>query len=761
MAKKKKKKVAAAPAKPAPQKKPTGKPAAKAAPKAPPKAAPRKAAHRPAARRKKTPASLRVELALAHWWERLGLRDYTTREWGRLGILAIGLGVILLYAFSAGGYFVVRRGYGELILLWLIVVSMLFELKVRGRFPRIGYIELGIFGGYVLWAGLTVFWSLQPARSVDEFVRGLLYISGFGLGWMFLERRQWLGWVGHLFVVIVLIACIDGLIGKTFPDVISHPDPFRTNRLNYPLTYWNTMAIFVSMAFLIGIRTLADRATHLAVRCLYAAPMMVFLLVLWFTFSRAGMLMLGLAFCVYLYLAVTRLRAVMQAALLGFWTGIIVFICYRFLPNMVASVPDDNLKISEGHKLALVIVLFALLAVASQFVIRRLEDRVTVPAELGRRIGYAIAGATALLMVSAILAFTFSGGRGGPFTYVKNQLVASETERTTIGQAPTERLFSLQSERFQEYATSLKSMREHPLGGTGAGTWSIAWLQNRPWDIQVKNGHSWFFQSLAEEGLLGGLLVLAFIAAFFTASVRDIRFMGKGKQRELYGAMFVAASLVLLHSTIDWDWEMPVIMLSFFMFAGILLRFGQLARTGQDEAADAAEPPRGLKRTGIKRFLGMNWLIGAACLVAMVATLLPLIAATKIQTANSMAQRQDYANLEKEAQSAHSFSPWDAEPLVLQALAAQGLGRIDDAERLLSDSLEVEPQNDKTYRNLTRIYLQQYQNAQTRGDAAAMNDYLIKASRSVYEAYRLNPLESRETGDLTQQVKNIGGLKFD
>jgi len=743
MAKKKKKKAIAAPA---PQK------------KAPSKKAPMRA---PASKkRKKAPPTMRAEMAISDWWGRLGIGEYSSREWGRLGILAIGLGVILLYAFSAGGYFVVRRGYGELILLWLIVVGVLFDLRVRGRMPRIGYIELGLFAGYTLLAGLTVLWSLQPARSFDEFVRGLLYIAGFGIGWMFLQRRQWLGWLGHLFIVIVLIACIDGLIGKTFPDLLTHPDPFQSNRLNYPLTYWNTMAVFVSMGFIIALRTISDRATSLLVRCLYTPPMLVFLVVLWFTFSRAGLLMLAAAICAYLYLASSRLRAVMQTGILAVWTGFIVLICYKFLPNMVASVPDDKLKVSEGHKLALTIVLFMGIAVASQFAIRWLEDRVEVPKDLGRKIGYAIAGSTALFLMVAILGFTFSGGRGGPFTYVKNQLAASETERTTLEQAPTERLFSLQSERFQEYGVSITSMKDHPFG-IGAGTWQSAWLMHRPWEIQVKNGHSWFFQSLAEEGLIGGLLVLAFIAAFFVAAIKDLRFLGKGRQRELYGAFFVAGAMMVLHSTIDWDWEMPVIMLAFFMFAGMLLRYGQLARTGQDTAEESGRSVRKVVAPGWRRFVGLNWLIGAVCVVAMLATLPPIIAASKVQSANALAQKQDYAALEKQAQSAQTWSPWDAEPLVLQALATQGLGRIDDAERLLDEARKKEPENDKTYRNQTRVYLQQYQNAKQRGDAAAMDAYLVKASNAVYEAFRLNPLESRETGDLTQQVKNIGGLKFE
>lgn len=722
----------------------------------PPKpAVKRKAPGRAAPAPKRKPRGQEMEKMLAGWSDRLGLSAYTGRDWGRFAVLALGLGVIILYSFSAGGYFVVRRSYGELIILWLIVVGLLFELQSRDRMPRAGMVELGFVAAYTAWTLLSVIWSITPARSFDEFVRGLLYIGGFGLFYLYMARKEWLGWLGHIFVAIVAVVAIDALLGKTFPDLINHPDPFQSNRINYPLTYWNTMALFMIMGFVIGLRVLADRVTHIAVRCIYAPVMFLFLVVLWYTFSRAGLLLLAGALCLYLVFATSRLRAVLQTGLLGLWTAVVVGISYAFLPNMVVSVPSAGQKISEGHRLAVVIVIFMGIAAAAQFAISALEDKITISAQVARRIGYGLAAASATLLVVAMLAFTFSGGRGGPVAFVQEQFTdLSGTEGAV--EKPSERLFSLKSERFQEYGVSLKRFGQNPLQGTGAGTWAVAWKQYRPWDIQVKDGHSLFFETMAELGLVGILLLAGFVATFFTISIRDLRFL-KGRDRELYGAFFVAGAAFLVHAMIDWDWEMPVITLAFFMIAGGLLRYGQLARaeSGEEQDRTGAAP----RPTGLKRFLGWNWIIGAVCIGAMVVTIIPMVAASKLQAAvqTASSQRPDYGAIERAAQSAGAWGPLDAEPLVLQALAKQGKGRPDEAEKLLLDAAGKEPENDAVYRNLTRVYLQEYDLAKERGDAAAQQEFVAKSVEAITRARALNPLEPKETGDLEIQVRQIGG----
>ena len=217
-AKKKKRKV---PGKATPKGPSAPKPASKAAPKTAPKAVRRKAPAPQAARKKKgASGAVRAENFFTGLSLRFAGEGYERKDFARLGLLGAGLLVILYYAFSAGGYFVSPRSYGELWILYLIVLGLLFGLQVKRGLSR-----LGLGGGrhfrrlHPTGTWLQLRWSFYPARSFDEFIRALLYLSGFGLFYLYLARREWLAWLGHLFVGIAVIVAIRALLGKVFPDI--------------------------------------------------------------------------------------------------------------------------------------------------------------------------------------------------------------------------------------------------------------------------------------------------------------------------------------------------------------------------------------------------------------------------------------------------------------------------------------------------------------------------------------------------------------
>jgi hypothetical protein len=723
----------------------------------PPKKKKRKPAQAPLPRRqRKADNWLEVRLNDAFaWWDAQG---YGWRDYFRMGLLAGGLLVVLYYAFSAGGYFVVKRGYGELVILYLIILGLLFGLRAGGRVPRLGLLETGFFGGYTLWTLLSVTWSYNPAASFDEFVRAALYLAGYGLFYMYLSRRVWLGWLAHMFIFIAFTVAVDSIFGKI--GIIDHPDPFQTNRLSYPLTYWNTMGLLMIMSFPLALRVLADRATGIVVRCLYAPALVLFLSVLFFTFSRAGLLLLMLVFGLYLLVAVSRLRAVMQAAIAFFWTAVVIGFCYLFLPTMVKLIPDPDP--GEAKRLGVLMLVVMLLAAGSQVVVWYQEKRITVSEELARRIGYALAGLAAAIFLLGFAAFVAK--EGNPVTWVRDQVqVIAEPEAVVEG--AEERLLSLQSERYREYQVSVGVFRDNPLKGTGAGTWSIHWTRERPREIQVKDGHSWLFETMAELGLVGTVLMLGFLVTFFIRGVSDLRFLGRSRARELYGAIFVSCVAFALHSVIDWDWEMAVITLSFFLFVVGLLRYGALARAGAagetvgeagagaavpgEEGEAVAEEPAEKASGGWtpRRMLSWSWLIGVLCVVMLVLTALPVIAEDRVQKATRLAREgKNLGEVGSLADTAHRFNPLDGEPLILKAIAVQAAGDVDEAESLILQAIDLEPYNDKYYRNLTRVYLQ-------KGDPDG-------ATLAIHRSRELNPLESKETGQLEEEVRKLTGGKL-
>ncbi len=688
--------------------------------------------------------------AVRDWLERVSANVSGYHDLFRLGILASGLLVILFYAFSAGGYYVVRRSYGELAIFLLVIAGLAFGLTRPGRMSGPGRLELGLFGAFSLWILISVEWSYIPARSLEEFVRALLYLGGFAMFYLYFRRREWLSWIGNAFLVIAVIVALDAILGKVLPDVISHPDPFQTNRLSFPLTYWNTLGLFMAMAFPLALRAVSDRATGLLWRCLYAASMFLFTVVLFYTFSRAGIIMLAAAAGIYLAAAVYRLRAVLQALVVVFWTAAAVFASYIWLPAMLARAPGQDELVRQGHWFGLVLLLLLAGVAGTQVVTRAVEQRVEVSPAQGRKLAYGLAIAGAVASLTMVVAFLPS---------LKAQLASLGSPQQANSSSAGERLLNVQSARYEEYAVSLRTFAEHPLTGTGAATWVVGWLQNRSEDISINNGHSLLFGTFSDLGIVGVILLLSFIAVFVCRSVKDIRFLGRSRHREVYGAIFSACAVLLIHSMIDWDWRMPVAFLAFFMFAGALLRFGGLSREAVVAGGEAQPAVDGAadRTWNLPGWLGWKWLVGAGCAVALLFTLFPMISSMEVDNAYAIAQEATslgnqngnqaaavkYAQLEQVANRAHQMNPLDGEPLQQMAQASMGLGRPQDAENYMLQALQLEPYNDQFERNLARIYMETNQ--------------VDKAVAALKKSREINPLESRETGLLEQQVRKMGG----
>jgi hypothetical protein len=711
----------------------------------------------------------------AGWFERFGLKDYHAADWGRLAVLTFSLLTLLYYSFKAGGFFVIQRGYGELFILYLLTMVLLFRLQVIGRIHLYGWLEIGLFGAYSLWILLSVTWSLSPGDSLNEFNRAVLYLAGFTLFLLCLDRREWLRSIGHLFIAITLIVAVAALSYKVIPDVVFSPssefptietwfstkiDVFMSNRLSYPLTYWNTVALLMLMASPLALRVLVDRKTSMIVRGMYSIAAFLFLTTLFFTFSRAGILLYAMVAGIYVLISSSRLRAILQTGMTVFWVGAIALISWRFLPAMVESAPEVGLRVSEGHRLGWLLILTLPLIVAAQWVVVGLDRRVTVSQGLARKIGYSLAAAS-IVVVLAGGAFAVSR-IDSPVDWLSAQWRAvTETKSAGTFESAEDRLLSLQSERFKEYGVSVQWFSEYPLKGSGAGTWELVWLKYRPayvgedgntQVIKVKDGHSWFFESLSELGIVGAVLLLSFVALFFTVSIRDLRFL-KGPDREIYGPLFAACAIFLVHSMIDWDWEMPVVALPFFMFAGALLKYGMIVRA--EDAAVGGPYEQALEKDDVRsRRLVSRWplLVGALCLAAMALTVFSVIGASKTRNAtkalnqarvqnqqqNTAQAKALLAEVEDSARSAHRYYPLDAEPLMQISIVLQSKGDLDEALRILEEARDLEPNNFTVYQRLAEVYL-------VKGETQ-------NAVEAIVLARELNPLDSGNTGILEQQI---------
>ena len=118
----------------------------------------------------------------------------------------------------------------------------------------------------------------------------------------------------------------------------------------------------------------------------------------------------------------------------------------------------------------------------------------------------------------------------------------------------------------------------HVALGSGAGTYALAWARSGL--VETRGGaldaHSLYFETLAELGLVGFVLLLAFLAL----PLAQLR-LRSGPAPVAAGAYVV----FLVHAGLDWDWEMPAVVV-----AGLCCGAAALA-SGEAEARAVA--PRG------------------------------------------------------------------------------------------------------------------------------------------------------------------------
>jgi O-antigen ligase len=128
------------------------------------------------------------------------------------------------------------------------------------------------------------------------------------------------------------------------------------------------------------------------------------------------------------------------------------------------------------------------------------------------------------------------------------------------------RLVTLQSNRYAYWRVALRAFRDEPLRGVGAGGWAVYWLRHRPFDEFAKDAHSLPLQTAAELGLIGVLLLTAFVGGVALAA-RDAH-----RAAPCLASGPIAALVVYgVHAPLDWDWQMPAVTLVAIALGGFLI----------------------------------------------------------------------------------------------------------------------------------------------------------------------------------------------
>jgi O-antigen ligase len=112
----------------------------------------------------------------------------------------------------------------------------------------------------------------------------------------------------------------------------------------------------------------------------------------------------------------------------------------------------------------------------------------------------------------------------------------------------------------------------HPWTGTGLGTFETAYPQYASFydGLRLDHAHNDYFELLADTGLMGTMLGLAFVVLLFWFGYANLRSAQNRGDSAFYGAALAACTGILLHSFVDFNLHLPSNALLFLILAGLV-----------------------------------------------------------------------------------------------------------------------------------------------------------------------------------------------
>jgi hypothetical protein len=262
--------------------------------------------------------------------------------------------------------------------------------------------------------------------------------------------------------------------------------------------------------------------------------------------------------------------------------------------------------------------------------------------------------------------------------------------------------------RLEYWRVAWRDFESRPVTGGGAGTYQDAWARYRRVSYPVRDAHSLYLETLGELGIVGFVLLMIPIVAVLAGAARRAR----GPARSLYGAVFAVLLVWAIHAAVDWDWEMPVVTVSFFSLGGFVL-----ARRALPDGAPRSSPwtTRLLARAAIAS--------GFALLAVLPA--FTWLSQEKLDAAAYAFSQGDCGPTRQAALSSISFLGNRAEPYEFLAYCDVQLGKPRAALVAVAKAISLDPGN-WNYR---------YDLGMARGAAG------LDPRAAVRQALAMNPLE--------------------
>jgi tetratricopeptide (TPR) repeat protein len=466
--------------------------------------------------------------------------------------------LFLVWASSSGGYFP-YVWYAGLFLAAILLVALVGWPGIFSGLTRPTAAALVAFAAFTAWSYFSIAWADVQGEAWDGAGRTALYLIVFTL------FALWRVPVWSALAVLGTFALGVAILGFGTLVAAGRSDDageyFIRGRLIEPIGYVNGTAALFALAFWPALFIASRREVPTLLRPLFLAAAGVLVQLALLPQSRGAVLAFPLVLLVYVALVPGRLRSVVFLLPVGLALAA-VFPRLLDLGDERSGADLATGSRSAATTIAVTAALLFGIGLALAVADRRLEfsDRAR---RLGSRALAASAGACLLVGLVATLLFVDVGERANT---AWDELNAPPSTTTT----GSNRLAGLQSNRADLWRVAWAEFREHPVVGIGAENFGVAYVRDRRSDEETLYPHSFPLQVLTQTGLVGALLMAAFLASAIAAAVGTLR-RRSGLARGVSALGLVVFASWFVHASIDWLWELPALAapaLAFLALAG-------------------------------------------------------------------------------------------------------------------------------------------------------------------------------------------------
>jgi hypothetical protein len=649
----------------------------------------------------------------------------------------LAIAVVIAWAATGGGYEsqpALSGGYepdpwylGALGLIGLLCASAFGVGRVR--LSRWATIACGALIAYVAWSFLSVLWAHDQGTAFLGSDRALVYLAAFAtfaiLPWTSWTARGALAFfVGGIGAMSVVTAIRVAVLGD--PSSL-----YLSERLAYPLGYYNADAALFMTAAVTAVALSAQRSGTAALRVggLLVATVCLQLAVL--SESRGWLFTAPIVLALMLLLVPGRLRLLAFALLPAAATAAIAPVLLRLYGRASpGGTPLTQPRLSHvlhqqgSHAVRAMLIADVALSVIAALAVA-LDRRVRLSRSAHRRANRIAAG-VALAAALAAVAAGLIAVHGDPIGRAERAWHSFADAGETSGSSSS-RFATLASNRADIWRVALHEFGAHPLAGIGQDNYATSYTRLRHTEEAPRWVHSIELRLLVHTGLVGAMLFALFMLAALIGALRGRR---AGPERVTGGILLLPLVVWLVHGSIDWFWEYPVLSVPALAFLGAATALRQRPRPA---AAIAGER---------RRVVAIAWWTGAAVLGAgaLVALTIPFLAARRVQQAIAVWPTQP-ALAYSQLRSASSLMPFDAQIDVVAGAIALNESEYGVARAWL---LRAERREDQAW--LTPFLLGIINSEQGR---------LRQARAKLLSARLLNPREAA----IAEALERIGGRR--